>query len=140
MSFSRRAFVGALAAAGFAGTSRLAAADGNCSKNCSNDQAVYVVATIMVKSGKRDEFVKIFKDNVPNVLAEEGCIFYDPLVDIDSGIGAQGTLRSDVMVVAEKWASLNHLKVHLDAPHMAAYRENVKDLVVSMELQILSQA
>ncbi len=140
MSFSRRAFVGFMAAAGLAGNSGLAAEESSCDKPCDDDQAVYVVATIMVKSGKRDAFVKIFKDNVPNVLAEEGCIFYDPLVDIDSGIGAQGSLRSDVMVVAEKWASLEHLKVHLDAPHMADYREKVKDLVISTELQILGKA
>lgn len=140
MSFSRRSFVGFMAAAGLAGNTPFAAAEGSCAAKCCAAKAVYVVATVTVKAGKRDEFVRIFKENVPNVLAEEGCIFYDPLVDVDSGIGAQGAVRPEVMVVAEKWASLEHLKAHLAAPHMAAYREQVKDLVVSTDLQIMHQA
>ncbi len=39
---------------------------------------VYVVAIITTRAGKRKEVLEIFKQNVPNVLAEEGCIEYVP--------------------------------------------------------------
>jgi quinol monooxygenase YgiN len=42
--------------------------------------------------------------------------------------------------VIEKWADLNALKAHLQAPHMTAFRECVKDLVGGVHLQILRPA
>ena len=50
---------------------------------------INVVATISLKPGTRDEFLKIFNANVPAVLAEDGCIEYVPTVDADSGLEAQ---------------------------------------------------
>jgi quinol monooxygenase YgiN len=138
MSVSRREFVAAIAAA--AGVAAVASGAENGKEEAMADSAVYVVATITVKDGKRDEFVNIFKANVPNVLAEDGCIFYDPVVDVETGIGAQGELRANVMVVVEKWASLDHLKVHLKAPHMDTYREQVKDLVDAVDLKVMAAA
>jgi quinol monooxygenase YgiN len=44
------------------------------------------------------------------------------------------------MVVVEKWASLDHLKVHLKAPHMDTYREQVKDLVDAVDLKVMAAA
>ncbi|MCC6145217.1 MAG: antibiotic biosynthesis monooxygenase, partial [Candidatus Hydrogenedentes bacterium] len=52
----------------------------------------------------------------------------------------QGDLRADVMVVMEKWASLDHLKKHLQAPHMDTYREQVKDLVTGVDLKVMGAA
>ena len=77
---------------------------------------------------------------MPNVLAEDGCGFYEPTVDFDSGIGAQGPLRDNVMTVVEKWASIDALRAHLGAPHMATYHEAVKDLVAGVKLQVLQPA
>lgn len=101
---------------------------------------IHVIATISVKPGARAEFLRHFNDNVPNVLAEDGCIAYGPATDISSGIPVQMPLRDDVVVVLEQWAGLDHLYAHLKAPHMAVYRENVKDLVVSVELQVMEPA
>ncbi|MCA1808608.1 MAG: putative quinol monooxygenase [Kiritimatiellia bacterium] len=98
---------------------------------------IHVVATINLKPGVRDQFLEIFKANVPNVLAERGCRSYVPTVDLESGIAAQGPLRPDTVVVDEIWADLDCLKAHLAAPHMAEYRAKVKDMVVSVELQVL---
>ena len=44
------------------------------------------------------------------------------------------------MVVVEKWESLDALNAHLVAPHMGSYREQVKDLVAGMTLQVLQPA
>jgi quinol monooxygenase YgiN len=40
--------------------------------------------------------------------------------------------------VIEKWSSLDALKAHAAAPHMAAYRGRVKELVIRTTLQVLS--
>ena len=101
---------------------------------------VHVIATIECNDGKRDAVIAEIKKNVPNCQAEDGCIAYGPTVDTDSGIGAQGPLRDNVITVVEQWASLDALNVHLAAPHMATYRERVKDLVAGVSLQVLAPA
>lgn len=101
---------------------------------------IHVLASIRVKSGRRDEFLSHFNRNVPNVLAEDGCHGYVPAVDIESGISVQGRLREDLVTVIEQWESLEHLHAHLKAPHMDVYREQVKDLVEDVALQVLTPA
>ena len=44
------------------------------------------------------------------------------------------------MIVIEKWVDLEALKAHSAAPHMGAYRERVKGMVVGTALQILRNA
>ena len=70
---------------------------------------LYVIATIELNQGCKDDFLKIFKDNVPNVKAEKGCITYEPTVDVDSGIPVQDELRSDVVTIVEAWDGLDDL-------------------------------
>ncbi|MBM3993263.1 MAG: antibiotic biosynthesis monooxygenase [Planctomycetes bacterium] len=101
---------------------------------------IHVIATITVKPGKRDAFLAEFHRIVPMVHAEAGCIEYGPAVDVASGLMMQGPLRENVAVIIEKWESLDALKAHTQAPHMAEYRVRVKDLVESVTLQILAPA
>ena len=101
---------------------------------------IHVIATIELAEGRRDDFLKEFHALVPQVRAEEGCIEYGPAVDADSGIPVQGPLRENVVVVLEKWESLEALKAHLVAPHMKTYRAAVKDLVQNTALEILQPA
>lgn len=101
---------------------------------------IYVLATIELNDGTRDVFLQHFRENIPNVRAEPGCIEYVPAVDLPTGLAAQGEPRANVVVVVEKWESLAALRVHLDAPHMHAYRAKVKDLVRRVSLQVLSPA
>jgi len=98
---------------------------------------IFVIATAEVKPGKRDAFLAEFRKNVPNVLVEKGCIEYGPTVDAKTDIKAQIPRRDNVVTIVEKWESLQALQAHLGAPHMAAYRERVKDYVVGVTLQIL---
>lgn len=98
-----------------------------------------VIASIRVRPGCRDEFLRIFKANAPNVLAEDGCIRYQPTVDAPSGIATQQSEPNTVTIV-ERWESLDALHAHLKAPHMAAYRETVKDLVDRVDLKVLEAA
>lgn len=101
---------------------------------------IYVIATIEVNDGKRDDFIKHFKALVPSVHAEDGCIEYGPTVDLETNIGAQIDGRPNVVTIVEKWESLEALEVHLVAPHMLAYRSKVKDLVKGTSLQVLEPA
>ena len=98
---------------------------------------IHVLATIEVKSGRREEFLAEFRRVVPLVLAETGCLEYGPAVDVATGLTAQGPLRDDVVTVIEKWEGLDALKDHLAAPHMAEYKERVKGLVLGVSLQVV---
>ena len=98
---------------------------------------IYVVATIEVADGRRKEFLAAFQKNVPNVLAEDGCLEYVPAVDIDTDISAQPAARCNAVTVVEKWRDLAALQAHLAAPHMAAYREQVKEIVLGATLRVL---
>jgi len=101
---------------------------------------IHVLATINVHPGGREAFLKEFHAVMPAVHAEAGCREYQPAVDVPSGLARQIELRPDVVVIIEKWDSLDALRAHLAAPHMATYRERVKDLVVSAQLQVLQDA
>jgi len=101
---------------------------------------IYVIATIEVAEGKRDAFLDEFHQLVPKVHAEEGCLEYGPNVDVPTDIPVQVPLRDNVVTIVEKWESLDALKAHLAAPHMADYRAEVKDLVVGVKLQVLEPA
>lgn len=100
---------------------------------------INVLASIKVKSGKRADFLKIFKANVPLVKKEKGCIEYCPTVDFDTKIPVQ-KLDADVVTIIEKWESFEDLKAHLAAPHMLSYKEKVKDIVESVSLKVLQEA
>jgi quinol monooxygenase YgiN len=100
---------------------------------------INVIASIYIKKGRLAEFVEIFKLNIPNVLKEEGCIEYVPSVDVLTDLSSQ-ELDDNVVTIIEKWNSLDDLQAHLSAPHMLAYKENVKNLVDKVSLKILKEA
>lgn len=99
-----------------------------------------VLATIEVAEGRRDEFLHVFRQLVPKVRAEVGCIEYGPMIDLPTSLPAQPPIRHNTVVIVEKWESVEALETHLMAPHMLDYRKSVKDLVRDMSLQILSPA
>ncbi len=101
---------------------------------------IHVLATIQVTPGSRQAFLDAFHQLVPQVHEEAGCLKYQPAIDLDSGLPLQPAIRDDVVTVVEEWEDLEALKAHLQAPHMAAYREKVKDLVVSTTVHILEPA
>ncbi len=97
---------------------------------------ISVVASILVKEKNLSAFLEIFQENVPHVVAEDGCIEYMPMVDADIEFGNHQRIPNKVTVL-EKWESPAHLERHLQSSHMQAYRENVKDMVESVTLSIL---
>jgi quinol monooxygenase YgiN len=101
---------------------------------------IHVIATVELQPAMRERFLQEFAKVVPDVQRESGCIEYGGAVDVASGIPVQGPLRDNVVMVVEKWASLDALKAHLTAPHMLAYRAKVKELVVGTTLLVLEPA
>ncbi len=101
---------------------------------------IFVVATIEIAPGKRQEFLQEFHRIVPLVQAEEGCLLYQPTTDVATNIGAQIPVRADVVTVVEHWSSLEALEAHLIAPHMLQYRTRVQSLVAGVQLQVLQAA
>jgi len=101
---------------------------------------ISVLATIEVAEGRREEFLTIFRELVPKVRAEEGCIEYGPWIDLPTTISSQEEPRSNSLVVIEKWESTEALEAHLMAPHMLEYRKASEGLVKGLELEILEPA
>ncbi len=99
-----------------------------------------VIAKIEVVPGQRDALLAAFRDVVPKVLEEEGCLEYGPMVPVPTNIPAQEPPQENVVTVVEKWESIEALEAHLMAPHMIEYRKAVKPLVVRSSLEILSPA
>ena len=100
---------------------------------------IHVIASIRVKEGALDEYVSLFKENVPNVLAEDGCVQYAPCVDAETGWKTQA-LDHQRMTVVEQWESMEALQAHTRAPHMAAFRQKAGHLVEGMSLQVVQDA
>ncbi|MEZ6144673.1 MAG: antibiotic biosynthesis monooxygenase family protein [Planctomycetaceae bacterium] len=74
---------------------------------------IHVIATIQVADGRRDEFLKIFRELMPKVHAEDGCIEYVPAIDIDTGVSVQSMKGENTVTIMEKWESVEKLKAHL---------------------------
>jgi quinol monooxygenase YgiN len=99
---------------------------------------IHVLAIITAKPGQRDKILEAFRANVPAVHAEQGCIEYGAAIDAE-GLGSfQTKFGPDTFVVVEKWASVEALKAHAAAPHMAAYAAKTKDMVASRAIHVLS--
>jgi len=98
---------------------------------------IHVIATVRTVAGRRGDFLAAFRELVPLVRAEAGCLDYGPAVDLDTSISGQPPVRDDAVTVVEKWESVAALEAHLAAPHMLRYREKVKDLVAGLEIRVL---
>jgi quinol monooxygenase YgiN len=101
---------------------------------------IHVIAVITAKPGKREEVLRHFRANVPNVRAERGCIEYGAAVDADPGLPVQTKYGPETFVVVEKWENMDALKAHAAAPHMAAYAAKVKELLASRVIHVLEPA
>src|SRR3954468_9130060 len=99
---------------------------------------IHVIAVITAKPGKRDEILRHFRANVPAVRAENGCIEYGAAVDAENALAFQTKWGPETFLVIEKWESMDALKAHAAAPHMAAYGAKTKELVASRVIHILS--
>ena len=101
---------------------------------------IHVIAVIEVATGKRQDFLAAFRELVPLVRAEVGCIEYGPAIDVATPIERQEPVRENAVTVVERWESVESLQDHLRAPHMDRHREQVKEMVTGIKIQILEPA
>jgi len=96
---------------------------------------IHVIAIITARPGMRDKIIARVQENIPAVVAEEGCIEYRPVVDL-SAEAATG-FGCDTLVIIEKWRDETCLKDHAAAAHMKNYAEKVKDFIQERTIRIL---
>lgn len=101
---------------------------------------IHVIAVIAAKPGQRESILTHFRANVPAVRAEKGCIEYGAAVDADPALPFQTRWGPDTFLVVEKWQSMDALKTHATAPHMAAYAAKTKEFIASRTIHILAPA
>ena len=101
---------------------------------------IHIVAVITAKPGKREDILQHFRANLAAVRAEKGCIEYGPAIDADPAPSMQTKYGPDTFVVLEKWESMDALKAHAAAPHMAAYAAKVKDMIADRVIHVLAPA
>lgn len=99
---------------------------------------IHVLAVITAKPGLRDTILTHFRANVPAVRAEQGCIEYGAAIDAENAPAIQTPWGQDTFVVIEKWESMDALKAHSTAPHMAAYAAKTKEFIASRVIHLLS--
>ena len=101
---------------------------------------IHVIAVITAKPGMRDRILEAARANLAAVRAEKGCIEYGPVLDADPALPFQARLGPDAFMVVEKWESMDALKAHAAAPHMAAYAAKTKEFIASRVIHILQAA
>ena len=92
---------------------------------------IHVIAVITARPGKREAILQAFRANVPAVRAEKGCIEYGAAVDADNALPIQTRWGPDTFLAIEKWETMEALKAHAAAPHMAAYGAKTKEMIAS---------
>ncbi len=101
---------------------------------------IHVLAIITTKPGLRDTVLAAFRENMPLVHAEEGCIEYAPAIDAGSAPDGSPLFGPESFVVIEKWSSPETLAAHAASSHMAAYSARVREMIASRAVHILEPA
>jgi quinol monooxygenase YgiN len=84
----------------------------------------------------KEKIIQAFKKITPTVLQEQGCHGYQLLVDANVEASYQ-TKDSDLIIMLEKWETIEHLNAHLQTEHMQTYQVEVKDHVADIKIRIL---
>ena len=101
---------------------------------------IHVLAIITAKPGMREAILTEFRANMPAVHTEQGCIEYGPAIDAEDMGKIQTPFGADTFVVIEKWESMDALKAHGAAPHMAAYAAKTREMIASRVIHVLTPA
>jgi quinol monooxygenase YgiN len=101
---------------------------------------IHVLAIVTTKPGTRARFIDAYRANLPNVLAEDGCLAYEAVIDVEPTSPGFAQFGPDVFVVVERWASRDALQAHAAAPHMKAYNAQVRDWAASTAIHVLEAA
>ena len=97
---------------------------------------IYVVATIELQAGRREAFLAAQRELLELVRAEVGCLEYTPSVDVAVTDPPSTPLRENIVVMQEKWESLDALRAHSIAPHMKEFRGTVQSMAVGIKIEV----
>ncbi len=98
---------------------------------------IQVVTTVEVRADCLKEFQLALNDIVPLVQAEEGCLAYEPMADLDIGLPTQIKPRNSTITLVESWETIDSLRAHLQAAHMARFRHTAQGYVLGIRHQVL---
>ena len=100
--------------------------------------AIHVLAIITTQPGYLNAVLALFNENVPKVLAEDGCIAYEATIDTVNAGPVQTIVGPDTFVVVEKWTSLAALEAHAISPHMKSYGASTREMLADRKIHVLS--
>ena len=89
---------------------------------------INVFANVMIKKENIEQAPDCYRDFVPLVIAESGCLEYVPCKGINTDLTNQVQDDSRIFV-AECWKSLKDFRKHLEMPHSVAFRARIKPLL-----------
>lgn len=92
---------------------------------------IYVIATMTIKPGTRDQVLAAAKPCIEATRKETGCIFYD--------LNTSAT-DPNLLTFVERWESRDHLAAHAKTDHIKAWRAASGEHVVSRQIEIINPA
>jgi len=98
---------------------------------------IHIVAILTAKPGQRAALLTRFKAALPAVLAEDGCLEYAPVIDLESSAAKYG---EDSFVVIEKWRDQAAIDAHGTAAAMVSFVADTKDVLAKIEVHRLQDA
>jgi quinol monooxygenase YgiN len=98
---------------------------------------IHVIATITAKPGQRAAILALFTANRPAVLAEQGCVSYDAVIDVPNVGPIQTPLGDNTFMVIEQWETADTLRAHAASAHMAEYARNSGPLLTGRVINVL---
>lgn len=89
---------------------------------------IYVVATLIVKSEKRADFLENARDVIAATRREPGCLTYDLTSSIT---------EPNEFIFVERWESREALAGHFETPHFLRWRKLCGEYLDGRKLEII---
>lgn len=98
---------------------------------------IYVIADIELLDGKQKDYLDALSRVTPLVRDEDGCLEYNPTLDLCTDIPIQKPPLANVVTLMERWRDLEALMAHLDTAHMKAFFQAVAPFVKETRIRVL---
>jgi quinol monooxygenase YgiN len=98
-----------------------------------------MIVHITLMPGKREEYIKEFKKIAPAVRKEDGCLEYEIYLD-SKDPRFDNEKRDDMVIISEKWESIEALQRHSKSPLMESFRKRIKGFRISSTYELLRPA
>ncbi len=86
---------------------------------------ISVIAYVRLKPGNIANALACYSALIPQIMAHEpGCLEYAPMRDYDAELPNQEK-DEDMIVVCERWTSIEDFRKHIAMPHSAEFRARI---------------